>query len=343
MVTVPSASPSARALSRLSALVLSLAATLSPWASTPAQASYVFNTVSQPGAHTTGLFDINDAGLMVGYASTGSGAAEVTQGFIYDGTSFTTLTGPAGALGSFALGISAAGTVVGSYFTTQSLDVDGNVDTGPSTGFIFIGGLYVSLEVAGATDTFLRGISADGRYITGYYAFAGKGIGFVLDTATSLLQHVSDPDSLLTIPQGIRNGIVVGSDVIDGSPVTRPGFTYDIGTGTRTDVMIAGAQRTALRTIEDDGDIGGWFIDAAGDTHGFIGSIASHEVIDFAGADATFVEGSNAAKTLVGNFSTATGVSGAFIATASQVPEPAAWTLLLVAAAAAGLRRRDPV
>jgi len=297
-----------------------------------AQATYTLTEVTRAGFSVMALWDINNNGVMVGYSSTGAGPADLPSAFIYDGTNFVSLSGPAGAVSSTALGISDGGTVVGSFTTTA---------LGPAQGYIYNGGSYTVFTVAGATETFLRGISPDGRYLSGYYSTATQqGVGFVYDTLLGVFTTVSQPNSLFTIAQGINSsGILAGSDTLSGPPTTRPGFLYDIATGTRTDLTIAAATRTALRSIDDAGLLAGWFIDGAG-THGFFGSVASFEQIDFMGADATFVEGSNNARFLVGQFAMGD-TFRAFIAT--PVPEPGTLGLLalgLGALAGAQSRRR---
>ena len=309
---------------------------------TAAKAEYVLTELTMPGATTVTLWDVNNGGMMVGSWTQGTGPANYSQGFIYDGTSFTTLSGPAGSMSSSALGISDTGIVVGNFYSSATIDPGtGEVIFGPSAGFIFSGGSYTSFIVAGANDTFLRGISPDGRYLSGYYSTnAGAGIGFVYDTLTATLANLSMPNSQMTIPQGINiAGIVVGSDILAGPPTTRPGFRYDIATGTRTDLMLAGATRTALRSIDDSGVVAGWFIDG-GSRHGFVGSISSYEQIDFAGASDTSVEGSNNARWLVGEYLDATGIEHGFVAV--PVPLPGSLPLVLagLAACVGAVRRR---
>lgn len=287
-------------------VVLLAAAAVTP----VAHAQYTLTEFVVPDAASTTLFDVNNSGTLVGYSISPSGYA---SGFIYEGDTLTPLEGPVGSISSHAVGISDDGVVVGNYSTGFEV----------SLGFIYVGGSYASFSVAGADGTWLRGISPDGRYISGYYYSSAFGTypGFVYDIVAGSLAQVSRPDSLQTIPQGINsNGLMVGSDtVLLGTfSYDRPGFTYDIATATRTDLSIAGAFKTAFRSIDDAGTLAGWFIDADRRVHGFVGSVASFEQIDFPGADETYVEGSNNAGVLVGGF-LAGEVYGAFVATPATV------------------------
>jgi hypothetical protein len=315
------------------------------WAATgTAQAAYVMTEVARPGAVLTQLWDINNSGQMVGYSLNGTAATDFTQAFVFDGTSYTALSGPAGSISSAALGISDSGRVVGSFASSTVIDPDtGTVFEGPSSGFIYQAGTYTTFNVPGAAQTVLRGISPNGRYITGYAIDAdGLGVGFVHDTVLATTTTLSRPNSTFTIPQGVDdNGNVVGGDILSGPPTTRPGFTYDPVTGVRTDFNVVGAFRTAIRAITDDGTESGWFYDAGRVQHGFVGSTSSFEQIDFAGADGTYVEGNNNARWLVGGY-TVGDTTHAFLA--MTVPEPGTAALLalglLLQAGALALRKR---
>lgn len=329
-------------LAKLAALA-TVGLALATGAAGPSHAAYVLSEISVAGATSTAAWDINNSGTIVGYSTSGAGAAETSTGFILSGGSFTMLGGPAGAISSNALGISDAGVVVGSFVASRVDDGTGTMVLGPAQGFIYSGGAYTTFNVTGANETLLRGISPDGRYLSGYYTTdLQAGVGFYYDTVTSALRIVSAPNSQFTIAQGMNNaGTLVGGDILSGPPTTRPGFLYDIATDTRTDVVLAGAGvvRTALRSIDDDGVLAGWFIDATGQ-HGFVGSATSYEQIDYAGAESTVVEGSNNARWLVGTWF-AGDTSRGFVAVPVPVPGslPLVLAGLLAAVAVQGRRR----
>ena len=299
----------------------------------PANAGYVLSEVTIAGATSTAVWDINNGGTIVGSSTIGTSRFSV--GFVLSGGVVSTLTGPPGAITTSALGVSDGGVVVGSYAETFAVDSTGNLALGPERGFIYSGGVYTSFSIVGANSTLLRAISPDGRYISGYYTTDTRsGVGFVHDIATGTTQVVSAPDSLFTIPQGMNSaGLLVGGDILAGTPSTRLGFIYDIGNGARTNGSLPGAARTSLRSIDDDGTLAGWFTDASGMSHGFVGSLSSYEQIDFAGASNTFVEGSNNERWLVGTYHAA-GTSHGFVA--RFVPAPGSLALAVVALCALG-------
>ncbi len=298
--------------SYLGALALAVAAALPQAASATA---YLLEEFVRPSAISTALWDINNVGQMVGYSVNSAGA--LAQGYVFDGVNFTTLAGPAGAISSYASGISDTGLVVGSFTLADGTD----------HGFIYSGGTYTVLDATPtSTSTVLRGISPDGRYISGYYdSDTASFVGFVYDTLSASIIPVGRPNSGLTIVQGINNSYVaVGSDFLTGFPAVRPAFTFDITSGTRTDYQITGARRTALRAIDNAGVMAGWYMDTLNQAHGFVGNTSVYDIVEFTGATSTYVEGNNDAGVLVGVFDSG-GAQHAFIARA--VPEPQTWAL----------------
>ena len=286
-------------------------------------ASYTYTKVARPGSAITTLYDVNNSGQMVGF----SFADHFTgpQAFVYADGVFTALSGPAGAVTSSAMGISDSGTIVGTFTTSLASDF--------AQGFIYSGGTYTTLQVNGADWTQLRGISPDGRYISGIYQSTAIQ-AFVYDTLSATFAFVGS-GTATTIAQGInKHGVMVGSDTLFATD-SLPGFIYDIPTGARTDVELPGAVRTAFRAIDDAGVVSGWFHGADDVIHGFTGYPGALQQIDVAGADHTLVQGSNNAGVLVGSFQAQYDVDlgdyaeqAGFIAIPTAVPEPQTWALM---------------
>jgi probable HAF family extracellular repeat protein len=115
-----------------------------------------FTTLNDPLANPRGTFafDINNAGLIVGYNLVGS----VNHGFVYDG-SYTTLDDPLGINGTQLLGINNTGQIVGSYIDASS----------HSHGFLYNGSAFTTLDDPAGTDTVATGINDLGQ-IVGHYS-----------------------------------------------------------------------------------------------------------------------------------------------------------------------------
>jgi hypothetical protein len=107
--------------------------------------------------------DINNAGIISGFTTT----ASVTDGFLLNGTTLTTLSFP-GSTFTQALGLNNKGQVVGDY-----VDAGGFMQ-----GFVFDGGNYLSVDPPGSTATTVNGINDNGQ-IVGFFVDPGNTIGFV--------------------------------------------------------------------------------------------------------------------------------------------------------------------
>jgi uncharacterized membrane protein len=298
-----------------------------------AQAAYTLTTLDAPGATSTQIFDITNDGTVIGSAAN----ATTTFGFTYKAGVFTTLPSPAGALAYAAFDVSSAGDVVGSYYTTTVVDPGGNIVPGPTSGYVYAGGSFTTLTVPGASFVQARGISPDGRYVSGYYQTTQFG-AFIYDRTTATFTTIATSPTSLALAQGInQSNVAVGNRLIAGAPNRRVGFTYDISTGTLTDYQLPGASSTSFRDINDSGTLGGFYNDASG-SHGFVGSPTVFEIIDMPGSDATFVQGINNSGDLVGFYADINGNFHGLIGTA--VPEPSTWALMLFGVAGlAGVMR----
>ncbi len=107
---------------------------------------------------------INNASVISGFFMT----ASVTDGFLLNGTTLTTLSFP-GAVSTQALGLNNKGQVVGDYVNSG----------GVMHGFVFDGVNYKSFDISGSTATTINGINDQGQ-IVGFFTDANANtIGFV--------------------------------------------------------------------------------------------------------------------------------------------------------------------
>src|SRR5580658_3569808 len=115
--------------------------------------TFTFTTLSGPDGSGAFAEGINDAGDIVGDYSTSDG----TSGFLYNGTTWTTLYDPSAGAGNLtnALSISSNGLIAGYYF-------DGTEDH----GFLFNGSTYQTLNDPNATGGIIaEGVNASGEVV----------------------------------------------------------------------------------------------------------------------------------------------------------------------------------
>jgi hypothetical protein len=277
----------------------------------------VVNPFSLPGAAHSSIWGTNDLGQLVGSADDGGRG----WGYVYSGGAVTRLDGPAGAADASAIGISNTGVVVGNWS-----DATGAV-TRP---FVYSGGSYTltGISISGGSDVFMRAVSPDGHYATGYFTNASGGVsGFVYDLGTRALVRTIDAGAYFLIAQGINSfGQVVGdySAFTPGGDVVRAGFLYDMNTGVRTDFNFDGVSRVAPRAINDHGQIAGW-LDVAGTplSKAWIGNASGYQLISASATFATIGEGLNNLGQVVGfQFDPAGFQSPGFIASPAVGPDP---------------------
>ncbi len=312
------------------AVVFSMALALFGFGSAPAHA-ITYTTINDPlgvnGTYPMGVSGSN----VVGYYRD---AAKVAHGFLYDGSTFTTLDDPLASAslkddGTYALGID--GTTIVGYYTAPH---------GFYNGFSYDGSTYTKLNYPNANfgETYVTDVS--GGKVVGYFApnpqynqeFNYK--GFVYDGST--YTEVSDPLSITsdgfdyeTYVFGIDGQNVVGA-YKGADEFFDHGFLYDGSTYTTIDDPLG--LSTSVNGISGNLIVGSYFDGSSaiksfvydGSTFTTLFDPNSYEY----GTYAEDIDGT----TVVGYYYGANGLYNGFIAV---VPEPSTW--LLVASGAIGL------
>ncbi len=273
-----------------------------------AQAQYSYQFFVHPeDSDIIQVFGINDRGDVV---ANGDGVP-----FVYDSKKgeFTDVTPAIGFASTGVLGITDSGVMVGSV---DSLDLT------TTSGFIRSkDGTYTVFDHPDAvSSTNPRGVNNKGL-VTGFRDDLNViTIGFIYDSNSGTFTDLN-PTSFFTIAQGINSkGEVVGSSnffVADdpcaglGNPFRRYGWLRATD-GTVTYFEVNGSH-TSARGINDEGSIAGFFIDPNdGKFKGFKveldGSqcqsvtVAAGDLLEFPGADATFVGGIKNSGDVVGSY-----------------------------------------
>jgi VCBS repeat-containing protein len=120
---------------------------------------------------------INNHGLVVGSYNPDASVSSGYQGFLYNGSTYTTIADPLGVNGTFAQGINDSGAIVGWF-------IDAN---NKQHGFIDNGGVFTTVDdPLGANGTVLNGINDAGAMV-GYYIDANHVThGFVADPTVTI-------------------------------------------------------------------------------------------------------------------------------------------------------------
>lgn len=291
-------------------------------AASSAFAAYQVTDFKGVAADDVSLYGINDRGDMVGRAGDSSSRYAFV---VLDGAVETIFDASLGS--SFtAWAISNTGVVV--VTAASESDPVGSSYLWEKGKLTFLGvGLYP------------RGISPDGRYVTGGRDGGGA---FVYDTVTSAYLSFDGYSFLADINS---SGVVVGNRRADvpGSGHTKVvGTTLNLHTGEARDYQlhVDDPGQTALRGINDQGDVVGRFT-SGGQLVGFYMSAAGDVETFQAGPGVdTFLSGLNNAGVIVGSYLTADGNSQAFIAMPSAVPEPGVAGMLVAGLGFVGWWRR---
>jgi hypothetical protein len=226
-----------------------------------------------PGSAQTQVTGLNSFGVTVGFAVDAAGN---NTGFIDDNGTFTTVVDPntppgaaaAGTAFNQLLGINDVGMAVGTY----------NDANGVAHGYTYdiATAAFTQIDVAGATSTTTTGINNAG-VISGIDVVGGVTEGFV-DDAGTITQLTGPSGATTTQAFGLNNeGQVVG-DYVDAAGNTH-GFVYDIATGTYTTIddpnegTVGGVTSTVVNGINDQGQLVGFYTDAAGNVDGMLATL----------------------------------------------------------------------
>lgn len=301
-----------------------------------------YQTLDPPGSDYTAATGVNAAGDVVGNYQEGFNS----YGFLYDGSNFTTISGPSGAAGAQVSAINSLGQVAGFYYDSagdthsfvyadgsyttalgppnaysvnatainDSGAVVGNATTPSEMSFVYnVGnGTYSALPAPdGAQAAYATAVNDSGAIAGDYTSNAGQ-YGFLYDPGTGAYTTLTvSADAYDSYALGINNsGEVVGYyDDTSGEY----GFTYAAGNyATLTPTGATGSYGSA---INGNGDVAGYFQDSAG-SHGFVytAATATYTTLDDpAGVGSTYATGLNDSGTVVGYYDDSNGGEHGFV------------------------------
>jgi hypothetical protein len=231
--------------------------------STGARAGYMFMTIDDPADPTFNqLLGINNSGLITGYFGSGA-AGHPNQGY----------------------------TIAAPYTT------------------------FVPQNFPGSVQTQVTGLNNIGTTV-GFWSNTNNGVGLDSNfgfTQTSLVfANVNNPNTATTPPVfnqllGVNDSNLSVGFYTDAAGVTH-GYTHPVGTSTFSpdindpNAGTGAGQGTTAAAINNAGEIAGFYVDAAGTTHGFIDNGGTFTTVDEPGATFTQLLGLNGNGQAVGDF-----------------------------------------
>ncbi len=322
-------------------LIVAATAALCFAASTAFASDYTnFQTINNPGdANFNQLLGINNAGTIAGYF--GDGTVVPNNGYTWTATGGFVAENVPGAVQTQVIGINNTGTTVG-----FSVDATGN-----NTGFVHTSTGFTtpitnpSTPTAAPTTNQLLGVNDHNLAAGFYFTSGGTPQGYIYNISSK--SFTSLPGAVPTTATGINNaGDISGIAVIGGN---NEGLYYN---GKVTAYFEApGSTNTGFFGLNNEGMAIGYYVDAAGLTHGLVYNVlsgswytvddpnASTSTTPAFGVTGTTINGINDLGQLVGFYSDGTHVNG-FLA---STPEPASFGLMGLGALLGGLgfwRRR---
>ena len=265
---------------------------------TPALAdtTYSFTSVADPADVTfTQLLGVNGSGAVAGYF--GSGAmGHPNQGFTLALPSTFTSENFPSSVQTQVIGINSAGNTAGFYIDAA----------GTTHGFTDINGSFATVDFAGTTFNQLLSLNDKGE-AAGYSQDAtGNFHPYTVQNGT--FTAINFAGLVSAQATGVNNeGVVVGFNQTSGT--TSTGFILD-GAALTTLVFPGGAPMTQALGINNSGQVVGSYVDANGNTHGFLYTISTgtYEAIDDPNTNSmTIVNGLNDQGEIVGFYLDGTG------------------------------------
>jgi hypothetical protein len=264
-----------------------------------------------PGASNTHITDI-DGSNIVGSFDLTQGSTTSTYGFLYNGTTWTTL--------NFATTVYG---IDGSRLVGYYLDDDGG-----RHGFFYDGSTRTTLDFPGArTYTYIKGI--DGNNLVG----SADGHGVIYNLGSQTWTTLDFPGANDTQINSIDGSNLVGVSYIYHlvPPDSKHGFFYDGSTLTTLDYP--GALSASISDIDGDNIVGNYSLVHTYNSQGFLYDGTTYTTLNFPGAINTFLDGIDEDH-IVGWYHDASGDHGFF----ATIPEPA--TIALFALGGLILRKR---
>jgi len=277
-------------------LVVILALLLAAAVAETPKLTFTFTTFKIPGAQSTAIYGINNAGSIVGSFVDGGG---VRHGFRLVGGKMKKIDDPNGT-GTYCFGINDKGWIVGWYANSTSHNAQ---------AFLYQEGTFSDIGPAGSTGSQAIGINDHGD-VNGNFGDSNGSHGFLLKDGNYTTLDV--PGALLTLGGGINNAGVMTEVWIDSA-------------GNAESSRYNGKQYTTIDVPkEPDSDAGAisksgdvvYSWEGAGDTYG--GALlhsGTYYKFHVPGGDRTFGYGINDHNTIVGTFTTQQGVVKGFLAT----------------------------
>lgn len=210
-----------------------------------------FTYVEYPGASFTAVTGINSQGDLVGYYYQDN----VAHAFLRDRSGFRNLDSP-GDLGTVAIKISDAGTIVGYFYDSSGL----------LHGFWYFNGRRRQIDFPGAADTIAYGINSRGDIVGSYDNLQPITHAFVLRGGS--YQRIDTPFGAQSVVNDINDfGVAAGYGYDDPSG---PAAGFRLSRGRFDQFDFPGALATLPNSINNANDLAGVFADPDGTEWGMI-------------------------------------------------------------------------